>query len=122
MFESARWLVSLPKVVGNDYRLLATFEYEEIAREYDQSSKTMNSMSNPKTTHIADDLSTQHCSCPDSIQDETSRTGILSDDWENQVNTRVAAIDDWFARWEPVASEPSYGWFARKTLTHSGEA
>lgn len=48
--------MSLPKVVGNDYRLLATFEYEEIAREYHRSSKTMKSMPDPKTTHIADDL------------------------------------------------------------------
>ena len=40
MFESARWLVSLPNVVGNDYRLIATFEYEEIARKYSNSAST----------------------------------------------------------------------------------
>ena len=41
----------------------------------------------------------------DSIQVELIRTGILSEDWESEVNTRIAAIDEWYARWEPIASE-----------------
>lgn len=77
--------MSLPDTARNDFRLLATYEYEEIARESGRG------------------WSGPHALMPDSIQDELIRTGILSDDWENQVNTRIAAIDEWYARWEPIA-------------------
>jgi hypothetical protein len=32
--EQANWLLSLPAPLPGDYRLAATFEYEELSREY----------------------------------------------------------------------------------------
>ena len=94
VFEQARWLISRPEVAKNDYRIMATFEYEEIARE-----------STRKFHQSAHDWVSERCELIlDSIQDETSRMGMLSDDWESQVESRSAAIDDWYARWEPIGS------------------
>lgn len=48
----------------------------------------------------------------DSIIYETMRAGSLAEDWKNQVENRCAAIDDWYARWEPIGRE-----FLKKLMT-----
>jgi hypothetical protein len=82
--EQANWLISLPYPLPGDYRLAATFEYEELSRKV-------------PIRVTADGL--------DSLQDSVTRRSIKPANWEIEVTNRLQAIEAWCQRWSIIAGK-----------------
>ena len=91
--SQARWLASSQFALPNDQRLLATYEFETIIREL-LILKAMGRLT----------------IFPDSVLID-ERPGDLDTlsgfDWQQITRQKCAEMDEWYTRWEPVASEYS---------------